>query len=149
MLLAALTIAVLLLGGVSAVASEAPAPATSAGPICDIRTHDPHWSANGGTVVAKMTWSCPAGSSVDSYEMKLYVCSYKPFLDLGGWRCTLKTLKQTRTGGPLTGSGTRYIPETGKKVRGCGNWFVNAFYVTEGWGFGDHSPHYIHDCTAP
>ena len=120
---------------------------------CTYSIDDPHWSTGGQTVVAKLNVNCTAGWSID-YDLKLYVCSYTPFVQSDEWHCTLKSLKQQRTGGPLTGSTIRYIPETGKKVRGCGNWFVNGRITAypPGSGFDifyARSPHYVYDCHAP
>jgi hypothetical protein len=149
MLAAMLLATVLLLPSAHATSQPARASAASAAAVCSAAMHDPHWSPGGGTVLAKLTWTCPAGASIE-YDMKLYVCNYTPFVDGTSWRCTLKQLKQHRAGGPVSGSGTRYIPETGKKVRGCGNWFVNAtIWYQTGDGKFLRSPHYMHDCHAP
>jgi hypothetical protein len=140
----------LLVSGISGVSAAEPTKrAGVAATPCNTAVHDPHWSTNGGTVVGKLTWSCPSGSAVDHYEMKLYVCKYTPYHDFGGWHCTNKQLRYTRTGGPVGGAGTRYIPETGDKVRGCGNWMINGSTESEGWGGNNDSPHYVYDCHAP
>ena len=147
--LAVTAITALLLGGVSDVSAQTVGPAKlQAGTGCNVQVNDPHWSAKGGTVVAKMTWSCDLGSSVQSYDLRLWVCKDKPS---GGflWHCNNGQLKWKRTGGGLVAAGTLYIPPVGNKVRGCGYWLVNGVVQVDGWGGNRNSPHYVYDCHAP
>jgi hypothetical protein len=148
--LAVLVVTALLLGGVSDVSAQTVGAAEpQAGTGCNVQVNDPHWSTGGGTVLAKMTWSCDLGSSVVSYDLRLWVCKSKPVHNLGGWYCSNGLLKWKRTGGGLVGAGTLYIPPLGNKVRGCGYWIVNGVVQVDNWGGRKDSPHTVYDCHAP